>query len=83
MAKRCVFRLDMDQGCKDMDIDTFRSFVLEQCIPPMWECVGKMKPLYRTIDTTLDESVRGSGSVYGEADSSGDWKVGGKLTWDF
>ena len=62
MVKRCVLELDLNPACADMNMDEFRQFIIDDCFPPIWETMGKIKPTYREVDTVLSRSTR-NGSV--------------------
>jgi hypothetical protein len=84
MIKKCVFELDVAPRCHDMDLSTFRAFVIDQCVPSMWEAMGKIKPTYALVDGVLDETMRGgSGEISCKADSSGAWECGASARWSF
>ncbi|WP_156442658.1 MULTISPECIES: hypothetical protein [unclassified Sphingomonas] len=73
------FRVDPD--VMKMDLETFRGFVNDTCVPTFFETLGRVKAKASLVEGVLTDEVRGGEArVSCSADSKRDWRCEGSIT---
>lgn len=84
MTTRCYMDMEIDNDVLNMDHATFRQFVVDQCVPAIWEGLNGAKTTMLNVDPVIDDSMRsGEASIECHADSTGNWGCKGKVSIRF
>ena len=76
---RLDFRVDPD--VVNMDLETFRGFVNDSCVPIFYETLARVKSKADLVEDVLTSEMRsGEGRVSCSADSSGNVRCEGSVT---
>ncbi len=84
MYKSCNFECSVDPEVVGMDIDAFRGYVNDNCLPVFWEALNKARTRAEVVDPVLDADMRsGDAGMSCSADSHGNWGCEGHVTIHF
>ncbi|HEX9964442.1 MAG TPA: hypothetical protein VGB04_05605 [Allosphingosinicella sp.] len=77
----CRLDFQVDPEVVNMDLDTFRGFVNDTCIPVFYETLATVKSKADSLDGVLTAEVRGGeGSISCSADNHGNVRCEGSVS---
>jgi len=81
MYKTCNLEFSVDPEIVTMDVDTFRGFVSDQCVPVFWEALNKARTQADLINPAIDNTMRsGEAGISCSGDSHGNVSCEGHVS---
>lgn len=79
--QNCQMDFRVDPTVMNMDLETFRGFVNESCVPTFYETLARVRAKANLIDDVITDDVRsGEGRLSCSADSQGNVRCEGSVT---
>lgn len=77
----CQMDFRVDPTVMNMDLETFRGFVNDSCVPTFYETLARVRAKANLIEDVITDDVRsGEGSFSCSADSRGNVECKGSVT---